>query len=76
MTCKYHHNGEDKFYCFAPECPHKTKFNSMHSDQLAHYVKVPRICRPTKASKYSTKFPMVQCAEKEIKMIKDSHEFE
>ena len=32
----------------------------MHSDQLAHCVKIPRISRPTKASKYSTKFAMVQ----------------
>jgi len=61
LTCKYHNKGEDKLYFFAPECPHKTKLNSMHSDQLAHCVKIPRISRPTKALKYSTKFAMVQC---------------
>lgn len=61
LTCKFHDKGEDKLYCYAPECPHKGNLNSVYSDQLAHCVKIPRISRPTIASKYSTKFAMVQC---------------
>ena len=61
LTCKFHDKGEDKMYCYAPECPQKGNLNSIYSDQLAHCVKIPRISRPTIASKYSTKFAMVQC---------------
>ena len=61
LTCKFHDKGEDKLYCYAPECPQSGNLNSMYSDQLAHCVKCPRISRPTIASKYSTKFAMVQC---------------
>ena len=60
LTCRHHNGGEDKMYCFAPECPSKTKLNSTYSDQLSHCVKIPRISRPTIASKYTTKFSMVQ----------------
>ena len=43
LTCKFHDKGEDKLYCYAPECPQNGNLNSMYSDQLAHCVKVPRI---------------------------------
>ena len=61
LTCKYHDNGNDKLYCFPPRSPNGHILNAMQSDQLAHCVRIPRISRPTKALKYSTKFSMVQC---------------
>jgi predicted GIY-YIG superfamily endonuclease len=60
LTCKYHGGGEDRLALYPPESPNDHIFNAEQSDQLAHFVKIPRITKPMQPKAYSTMFPMVQ----------------
>ena len=61
LTCKHHNGGHDKLTLYPPRSPNHHNLNALQSDQLSHCVQVPRISRPMKPMKYSTKFAMVQC---------------
>ena len=57
LTCRYHHNGNNKMMVHTPRLP-KHILPSKYSDQLAHCVIHCRTVKPMKSTKYSTQFQL------------------